>query len=61
MSEQDCKSHRAITAMIRHREIERQVRRKLKRRHFRRDVLPWIVWGLVFGSSLGWLSWTIWG
>ena len=52
---------REITAMIRRQDIERQVRRRMKRRHFRRDVLPYIVWGLAFGASIGWLSWTIWG
>jgi len=52
---------REIAAMIRQDAIDRQVRRRMTLRHYRRDVLPWVVWGLVFGSSLGWLALTIWG
>ena len=52
---------RAMAAYIQQRRLDFEIRRRMKRRHFRREVLPYIVWGLACGASIGWLTWTIWG
>ena len=51
---------REIQAYIQLEKMEREIRRRIRRREIRKRILP-VLWAVGAGASLVWLAWTIWG